>query len=169
MTSTPAREARPDPRPVAVLDIDGVLADVGHRLGHLTGAAKDWTAFFAAMTDDPLLPEGAVVAAELAPRHRIIYVTGRPERYRDATERWLRRHGLPAGQVVHRRDGDRRPARVLKPDLVGQLGRTASIAVVVDDDAAVVAALRAVGVPVLHADWAPPHQILLDAQREGGT
>ena len=33
---------------VAVLDIDGVLADVSHRLGHVQRRPKDWDAFFAA-------------------------------------------------------------------------------------------------------------------------
>ncbi len=77
------------PRPIAVLDIDGVLADVRHRLHHLERRPKDWAAFFAAAPRDPLLPEGAAVAAQLAPDHDVVYLTGRPERCRRDTLAWL--------------------------------------------------------------------------------
>ena len=45
-------------RGLAVFDVDGVLADVGHRLRHLEGGRKDWGAFFAAAEKDPPLPVG---------------------------------------------------------------------------------------------------------------
>jgi len=158
-----------DPRPIAVLDLDGVLAGVDHRLQHLRRRPKDWGAFFATMADDPLLPEGFAVATELARRHRIVYLTGRPERYRDVTEQWLRRHDLPDGPVLHRGDGDGRPARVLKPELVRRLATTARVAVVVDDDVGVLDALREGGVTVFHADWATSAAVLRDAQAAGET
>ena len=43
-------------RPIAVLDIDGVLADVRHRLHHLERQPTSWSGFFAAAVSDPLLP-----------------------------------------------------------------------------------------------------------------
>ena len=45
-------------RPIAVLDIDGVLADVRHRLHHLDKRPKDWAAFFAAAGRDPAAARG---------------------------------------------------------------------------------------------------------------
>ncbi|MBA3955457.1 MAG: hypothetical protein H0X58_02180 [Acidimicrobiia bacterium] len=48
----------PAPRPLAVVDIDGVLADVGHRLHFLDRRPKDWKGFFAAARTDPPHPEG---------------------------------------------------------------------------------------------------------------
>ncbi len=156
-------------RPIAVLDIDGVVADVRHRLRHLRGPDKDWDAFFAAMEEDPLLPEGLAVAGELARRHRIVYVTGRPGRYAEVTARWLRRHGLPPGPVLHRPNGDRRPARLVKPELVATLARDGRVAIVVDDDPSVLTAFRRAGVPVFAAEWADPQQGLFDAQEHGQT
>ena len=44
--------------PYVVVDLDGVLADVRHRVHHVERRPKDWAAFFAAATDDPVLPEG---------------------------------------------------------------------------------------------------------------
>jgi phosphoglycolate phosphatase-like HAD superfamily hydrolase len=159
-----------DGRPYAVLDIDGVLADVRHRLRHIEGRRKDWAAFFAAAPDDEPLPEGLAVAQRLAADHAIVYLTGRPERCRADTEAWLRRHGLPAGRVLMRAEGDRRPARQAKPRLLARLAASGRIAVVVDDDPAVCAALQAAGWPVLVADWMGRPAALDAAQeREGRT
>jgi hypothetical protein len=154
-----------------VIDLDGVLADVRHRLRHIEGPVRDWTEFFAGIPDDPVLPEGRAVAERLAADHRIVYLTGRPERTRDATQSWLRRHGLPQGELIMRRERDRRPARVTKPGLLRRLaGAGGVIAVVVDDDPEVCAALERAGWPVLRADWMDRSQPLDDAQeRQGRT
>lgn len=141
------------PRPLAIVDLDGVVADVRHRLHHVAGRPKDWDAFFAGIPDDPLLAEGLAVAQRLAGDHDVIYVTGRPEHTRGATQGWLDRNGLPAGRLVMRRAGDRRPARVTKPQLVRRLATGRRVGVVVDDDPEVCAAMAAAGWPVLRADW----------------
>jgi hypothetical protein len=98
-----------DERPVAVIDLDGVLADVRHRLHHLESKPRDWDAFFAGLPDDQVLPEGRAVVDRLTPDHDLIYLTGRPERTRKATEAWLRRHGFPRGELIMRRNGDPEP------------------------------------------------------------
>lgn len=143
----------PAQRPIAVVDLDGVLADVRHRLHFLETTPRDWDAFFAAIPADPLLDVGLALVAELYHEHQIVYLTGRPERTRAATASWLSDHGCPKGRLVMRRDGDRRPARLAKPDLLRELQSDAPIAVVVDDDPAVCASLRSAGWPVLEADW----------------
>ncbi len=156
-------------RPVAVLDIDGVLADVRHRLHYVERAPKDWAAFFAAIPTDPPLEVGVALAAELARDHEVVYLTGRPERTRADTEDWLDRHELPPGRVLMRRDGDRRPARMTKAALLRRLAAAETIAVVVDDDPAVCASLRAAGWPVLEADWMPQAETLNREQQRGRT
>jgi phosphoglycolate phosphatase-like HAD superfamily hydrolase len=154
-TTTPHQ---PDPRPsVAVFDIDGVLADVRHRLHHVASRPKDWDAFFGAAPNDPPLSQGlgAVATAHRA-GHVVVYLTGRPERCRTATLAWLAEHGLPAGELSMRDDSDRRPARVTKVAALRRLSRRYRIEAFVDDDAAVVEAVRAAGFPVLHALWMQP-------------
>jgi phosphoglycolate phosphatase-like HAD superfamily hydrolase len=139
---------------LAVFDVDGVLADVRHRLHHVASRPKDWEAFFGAAPLDPPLAEGiAAVAAATRAGHAIAYLTGRPERCRAATLRWLADQGLPPGALHMRADTDRRPARITKVAALRRLARDASIVAFVDDDAAVVGAVRAAGFPVLHADW----------------
>lgn len=157
-----------DGRPIAVFDIDGVLADVRHRLHHLDKRPKNWDMFFSAAVHDAPLSEGVALAAELGSDHEIVYLTGRPERTRKDTVAWLREHGLPAGTLLMRRDGDRRPARIVKLTLAQELASRGRLALLVDDDPDVVAALRAAGLPVRHAEWMTRDDTLHEAQESDG-
>lgn len=158
------------PRPLAVVDIDGVVADVRHRLHHIESRPKDWAAFFAAADADPPLAEGVARVRALAADHDVVYLTGRPEHLRRATEEWLARHGIPGTRLLMRRRGDYRPARVTKADELRRLGRVRDVAIVLDDDPEVCAALRAAGWPVEQATWVPHSSTLRVAQeREGRT
>ena len=159
---------------LAILDIDGVLADVRHRLGFVQSRPKDWEGFFAAAPDDTPLPRGLERAAELADLGDVVYLTGRPERCRGDTERWLMAHGFPQARVVMRPDRDRRPARLFKLEQVRRLAGAGVVDVVVDDDLLVVDTLAAAGFAVEHAQWmdddAPQQASLFEAQeREGRT
>ncbi|GAA2096001.1 hypothetical protein GCM10009801_65250 [Streptomyces albiaxialis] len=161
-------EQQPGERRLAVFDLDGTLADVAHRLHFLEPPRRDWNGFFRAASGDPPLAEGIALALRWAETCDLGYVTGRPERCRRATERWLRERGLPAAPLWMRPDRDRRPARVLKPELLADAARTREIAVVVDDDAQVCAAYRARSLPVVHATWAAASRALERAQEETG-
>jgi hypothetical protein len=158
----------------AVVDIDGVIADVRHRLHHVQARPKDWDAFFAAAPDDAVLAPGLQRTRELAEACDLVYLTGRPERCRIDTRDWLARNDFPTGELIMRDDTDRRPARLFKVGQVRRLARRQGVHLVVDDDAAVVAALRDEGFTVEHAQWmpesAPQQSSLFEAQeREGRT
>ncbi len=152
---------------VAVFDIDGVLADVRHRLHHVTSRPKDWDAFFGAAPADAALSEGvAAVTAAAAAGHVVMYLTGRPERCRTATVDWLADQGLPTGELFMREDTDRRPARLTKVAALRRLTHRYQVAAFVDDDAAVVEAVRRAGFPVLHAQWMEPSTSGADLGRD---
>ncbi|MBL7490663.1 hypothetical protein I6A62_21820, partial [Frankia sp. AgW1.1] len=119
------------PRPVAVIDVDGVVADVRHRLGFLRQRPGDWDSFFAAATADPPLPQGVDLVLGLAAEHDVVWLTGRPERSRADTEQWLVAQGLPVDTLRMRPDDDRRSARVFKRAELRRLARTRRVAVVV--------------------------------------
>ncbi|MGZ4591053.1 MAG: phosphatase domain-containing protein [Actinomycetes bacterium] len=167
----PQPERKPDVRrPWAVFDIDGVLADVRHRLHHLGARPPDWRGFFATADADPPLAEGLALLTRLATDHRVAYVTGRPERLRRVTATWLADQGLPSGPLLMRPGGDHRPARHLKLELLAQLAAEAHIALVVDDDEEVVEAVRSAGIRVQHARWVTRSRRLQRAQDfEGRT
>jgi hypothetical protein len=158
----------PTTRPLAVFDIDGVLADVRHRLQHVERRPKDWEAFFTAAADDPPLVQGVALARQSAVDCEVVYVTGRPERCRTDTLAWLRQHGLPEGSLRMRRERDRRPARVAKPQLLRELARGRVVAVVVDDDLQVCQAYERAGYRVLRAAWMTAEPALFEAQEDEG-
>lgn len=141
-------------RPLAVFDIDGVVADVRHRLRYVERRPKDWDAFFDAAVSDPPHAEGvALVKEHVAAGHDVVYLTGRPERCRRDTEHWLDEHGIGGFPVHMRPSDDRRPAAQVKVQVLASLAADREVALVVDDDELVVEALRRAGWNVRHADW----------------
>ncbi len=155
---------------VAVVDIDGVVADVRHRLHHVTGRQHDWRAFFAGAADDGLLPEGEDTVRQLAEVYDIVYLSGRPERLRAVTEAWALRHALPPGRLVLRPPDDYRPGSAFKVQALREIARTRTVVVLVDDDPRVLDAAREAGFDVLPATWMGEHTALREAQeREGRT
>jgi phosphoglycolate phosphatase-like HAD superfamily hydrolase len=153
---------------IAIVDIDGVLADVRHRLRHLQGRFKDWEAFFAAADGDPSYPEGIALVHELARTHRIVYLSGRPEHCRPGTQRWLESQGAPPGELLLRAEHDRRPARVSKVEAAQGVAEQGEIAVVVDDAEAVLAAMVAAGFRTIPATWSIDSPTLFTAQEVDG-
>lgn len=132
-------------RPIAVVDIDGVLADATHRQHHLETRPRDWDAFFAAVGGDAPIAEGVSLAVELAEDHDVVLLSGRPEATRAETLAWLQRSEVPFSRLLLRRDTDRRPAPAMKAAALARLGPPGRIAVVVDDDAAVIERVTAMG------------------------
>ena len=153
---------------LAVLDVDGVVADVAHRLHHLDRRPKDWRGFFAAARQDPVLEPGLLLARDLAAEHEIVYLTGRPEHLRRTTAGWLEAHQLPPGRLLMRARGDFRPARLIKLEALRALTGSGTVEVVVDDDPEVVETLRHAGYAVVHATWALRSAPLHLAQEEDG-
>jgi hypothetical protein len=140
-------------RPLAIVDIDGVVADVRHRLHHLERRPKNWKAFFAAAAQDAIHPEGEAVVSTLAENHEIVFLTGRPGRLRSDTTAWLDANGLGGHRLVMRPEGDHRPAAVVKRELLDELATGRMVAVVVDDDPVVLDTMRAAGYAVYPAEW----------------
>jgi hypothetical protein len=150
---------------LAVIDIDGVVADIRHRLHHVH--RQQWHRFFATADADPLLDEGVALVADLATRHEIVWLSGRPEWLREVTLDWLVRHELPIGELHLRPDGDYRPARVFKLGVLRTLAPR-GVAALVDDDVEVVDAALDAGFPAVLADWVPRDPDLLEAQERLG-
>ena len=153
---------------MAVVDIDGVLADVRHRLHHLERRPKDWRAFFAAAPQDPLLETGRTTVTQLAQVCDVVYLSGRPEHCRRDTEAWFARHSLPPGELLLRPRGDSRPAKDVKVEVLRRLRERARVTVVVDDDPAVLEAVRGAGFDVLPATWMGDAPVLHEAQENDG-
>lgn len=148
---------------MAVFDIDGVVADVRHRLHFIEGRRRDWVRFHQSAVDDPALVEGITLVKDLGAHHEIAWLSGRPEWLRSVTDGWLAKHGLPHAEIHLRGNSDRRPARLFKLAVLRGLSAR-SIAAFVDDDTEVVQAAIAAGYPAILADWVPRASSLREAQ-----
>jgi hypothetical protein len=156
------------PESIAVLDIDGVVADVRHRLPMLRRYPPRWDAFFDLADEDPLLEVGAELAHSLAAEHQLVWLSGRPDYLRWVTATWMAQHGLPEAPIELRDSWDFRPARIVKLERIEAMAKIAPIAAIVDDDPDVVDTLVAAGYPAVLADWVPHEKTLHRAQERDG-
>ncbi len=89
-------------RPCAIFDLDGTLALHYHRRDYLLHETTNWKAFFEAAIFDKVNETVATLFQIVRLSVPIVICTGRPEKYRDLTERWLARKGLFIDQMYMR-------------------------------------------------------------------
>jgi len=138
-----------------IFDIDGTLADIRHRCGHLDSERPDWKRFNEAMGDDT--PNAPIVSLYKtlweSGAYKIEIVTGRNERFRAVTEKWFTWNEIPFANITMRPDKDFRPDNILKEEIMhGLLAHGHSIAFVVDDRKQVVDMWRSYGITCLQCD-----------------
>jgi FMN phosphatase YigB (HAD superfamily) len=167
-SACPTRRRTLDSVSIAVFDIDGVVADVRHRVHYVERRGKDWGRFFDAAVDDTPSRTGVDWALLAAAEHELVWLTGRPEWLRDVTRRWLTQHGLPVNRLIMRANHDYRPARDFKVAELGNLAQQDDIVVFVDDDPQVIDAAAAAGFTASLATWLPRGKGLADAQERSG-
>lgn len=131
-----------------IVDLDGTLCDVSHRVHFVKASPPNWQGFFDACVDDTPNPAVAALVAMAARAHyAILYISGRPDSHRSQTEAWLAQHGLACHtRLLMRREGDYREDTAVKRELFDQYisGRW-EIAFTVDDRNSVVAMWRGMG------------------------
>ena len=76
---------------IIICDIDGTIADIEHRRPHVAGKKKDFESFYAEQENDLVkLPTLAVLNGLCRNgEYDLLFVSGRPEKYRYETELWL--------------------------------------------------------------------------------
>lgn len=136
-----------------VIDLDGTLTDLTHRLHHIKDKeSKDWDAFFAACGDDAENKWCSFIMRGLSPEARIVIVSGRPERCRKATEQWLKDRQIPYHELYFaRKDGDHAPDDLLKEQWLKAFGPE-NILFCIDDRQRVVDMWRRNGVVCLQCN-----------------
>ena len=130
---------------VYIFDIDGVLADLRHRLCYRR--SRDFDTFYedSKVLADKLIQPGKELLRIMKQDGLVAYATGRPEKTRKATIEWLHKNRLPLCSVFMRKDGDFRPSPEVKVEQVMEiLGCCCGIDKVwfIDDDPKNVAAVE---------------------------
>lgn len=111
---------------LTLFDIDGVLVDISHRLRYLK--TKDYNRFYSAeeLSKDKLIDAGVDLLGVLK-NEDVFFITGRPERCREETEKLLRNISKKIGShfsgdmLYMRADGDYRQSAIVKPELIERL------------------------------------------------
>ena len=107
-------------KPAVIFDIDGTFSDPEHRREH--AQKKDWEQFFQLLhLDPPIKPVIKTLRALQASHNYIVLVTGRPERYRYETIKWLEQNDVRHFKLYMRGDNDRRPDFKVKSDMLDQI------------------------------------------------
>lgn len=109
-----------------VFDIDGTLADLSHRIKYLEGEKKDWDSFYGRVDEDEVIEEIAQIfvcyVCWMAPSNKVICITGRPERTKEATLKWFKEKiGFVPDELYMRKDRDWRPDVEIKKEWVEKL------------------------------------------------
>jgi len=87
-----------------VFDLDGTLADIGHRVHHVRDGNRNYDAFFAACPDDlPNVPVVASLRAHQDAGHRVEIWSARSDRVRAETVEWLASVGIDPRLLVNMR------------------------------------------------------------------
>ena len=142
-----------------VIDLDGTLCDSAHRDHHARNS--EWDQFHALLTEDKPHPDVLHLMELLhnlsdlrgPDEVELIGCTGRNERWRIATEKWLMEHGALLDCVLMRPDFDFRPDHELKIEMLegwhyesGAEGRPQDrVAFILEDREKVVEAWRDAG------------------------
>lgn len=103
---------------IILCDIDGTVANNDHRQHFLEGK-KDWDGFFSELVNDlPIQTIIDKVIQEQVNGKEIVFLTGRPERYRKETESWLQKHFEFKFQLLMRKDNDKRNKIISKQEVL---------------------------------------------------
>lgn len=102
---------------LVICDIDGTLADIIERM-KIAGekpdkrSLKKFQNWLDRLQKDELLIKDKPISCmrellyALSDTHKLIYVTGRCEKYKEVTQEWLDRLHFPKAEVVHRPEND---------------------------------------------------------------
>lgn len=105
--------------PCVVVDLDGTLCNVDHRLHHMRGEKKNWKAFFAEMINDSLNDwcSSIMLGMELI-GYKIILCSGRPDNFRGPTVSWLGRNDIHYDGLFMRNRSDSRKDDIAKENIL---------------------------------------------------
>lgn len=138
----PALYVPTEGQPTYLVDIDGTVALRGER------SPFDWDAVGLDRPNQPVID--LLEALDHMGVYQFVFLSGRPEICREATEKWLINHiGVEWGRLFMRDTGDNRPDNVVKQEIFDrEIRERYNVVGVFDDRNKVVAMWRSLGLPV---------------------
>jgi len=143
-------------KPIIICDLDGTIADLQHRLHHIqkeNATEEDYRNFYSSESiakDGPIQEVIDMVQKEEEAGKTIIFVSGRSDESRQATEDWLYKHiNFGYSALLMRQAGDKRPDTEVKKDFLLQVLKDYDIEKVYDDRPSVIRMWRENGLEVI--------------------
>lgn len=141
---------------IIVVDLDGTLADISHRVALVKKVKPDWDKFYSLVSGDRVNGWCAdLMDAMYRQGYQVFVVSARPSRCLEDIEKWLRDNGVQYSRLYLLRgaEGDYRPDVELKRAWLAGQDKEA-VAFVVDDRQRVVDMWREEGITCLQcAKW----------------
>lgn len=101
-----------------IIDLDGTLCNTNHRQHFMQTNPKNWKSFYNALSlDEPNRWCSALIEGMISEGFAIIFVSGRPEDYREETIEWLKRHWFYSGPLFMRLPKDFRKDCLVKEEI----------------------------------------------------
>ncbi len=140
MTSTANR--------IALIDIDGTLANIEHRICLIKKPTPDREAFHKECINDKPIQQMIDLVNNLYENYQIVLITGRTEKNRKDTIAWLAEYGVCHDIMYMRQNGNYEPDYRIKPKMLSaeQIKR---VAFAIDDRNQVVDMWRELGLLTL--------------------
>lgn len=134
-----------------LVDLDGTLAEIEHRVPYVTQNPPDWKSFYAGIPKDTLnFWCKDLIEAMRSYGYKVVFVTGREEYTRADSQAWLDRHQLNEIPLLMRSKGDTREDAMIKKDIyLRDIDPFYEVLFVVDDRRSVVEMWREMGLVCL--------------------
>ena len=165
---------------VAIVDIDGTIANLDHRLHFIQAAntsqvygsvsTKDWNGFFEALSDDTPFNKIIISVNNLKRMgFTVLLLSGRSAHTGHATVEWLQKYTIMFDHIFMRQTGVQRPDFEIKRELFNAMLhaglRKDAIKIVIDDRESVCEVWRELGLPLVQVDRGSAIQIHPSAMR----
>lgn len=135
---------------IIIVDLDGTLANVDHRVAHVQKHPPDWKSFNSLMAYDELnMWCLKLIEAMREQGHGVYLVTGRSENERQTTVKWLKNNEISYDGLFMRTANDTRPDAVIKEEVYRKELEHYRVLFVVEDRKSVVQMWRRLGLVCL--------------------
>lgn len=141
-----------------IIDVDGTIAKIDHRLYLIKKTPQDWEGFYDASVMDEPIPENIAMIKEALGGHTPIFVTGRADSIREGTEKWIKDNFLDGQELIlhMRKTGDHREDFEIKKEVYDELSKNFEIVRVYEDRPQVIRMYRELGIEVV--DMGPGYE-----------
>ena len=154
---------------VAIVDVDGTLSCLDHRLHFIQQEPKDYDSFFGKVSSDMYFHSIVSAVINLCLRgYKVIIVSGRPSSTGYDTSQWLLNAGIPFEYLFMRSAGDKKQDHEAKEEILQMMFKAGlrkdAIKVVIDDrDSVCDGVWRKHDLPLIQVDRGSAIQIHPDA------